>query len=408
LNFTHGSRRLVEHMLARTSDDLRSAVEAIEPQLIAWRRHLHRHPELSFAETETAAFVERTLSGLGVELTRPTTTSVVATLRTGRPGRTVAVRADLDALPVQERSGVAFASVHDGVMHACGHDGHTAVALALGHLLAGLGGRLGGEVRLIFQHAEELGAGAPELVAAGVLDGVDAIVGEHLWTPLPVGTVGVVAGPLMASADFFDIEVRGRGGHAGLPHEAVDPVAAAAEIVVNLQHLVAREMDPLASVVVSVTGSEGGEFHNVIPERATLRGTIRTLDEAVRAGLPARMQRIAGGVAAAHGAEAEVSCRPGPPAVINHPEVTAVVASAARRQLGDEAVREVRPVMAGDDFSYYQQAVPGAYVLVGAGSAPHATFPHHHPRFVLDEAALPLALCVLADAVLELTGGAGS
>jgi len=361
--------------------------EDLERQVVEWRRHLHRHPEPSFEERETAAFVAETLAGFGDALTieRPTETSVVARLDSGRPGRVVALRADIDALRIEEESGVDFASEHPGAMHACGHDGHTAMLLGAARTLAGA--QLpGGELRFVFQHAEETApGGARDLVAAGVLDGVDLIYGCHLWTPLEVGKVAVRAGPFMAASDFFRLTITGRGGHAGLPHDATDSIAIAAQVVTNLQHVVARRTDPLRSAVLTIATFHAGDAPNVIPGQAELSGTVRTFDPELRERIPRLIEEIAGGVARAHGAEATLDYEFAYQAVVNDPEVAELVRSVA--ELSE--LTEIAPIMGGDDFSAYLAEVPGCYAFIGAGSEEAgATYMHHHPRFRIDERAL--------------------
>jgi amidohydrolase len=374
---------------------------AVADQVVAWRRHLHRHPEPSYEEQGTARFVAGTLEELGgLDVQRPSDTSVVARLRTGRPGPTLAIRADIDALPIHEESGVEFASERDGVMHACGHDGHTAMLLGAAAELTARADELRGEVRLIFQPAEELPpGGAQELVRAGVLDGVDLVTGCHLWTPLPFGRVAAWSGPAMAAADFFRLEITGEGGHAALPHTAVDTVAVGAQVVTNLQHLVARRTDPLASAVVSVSTFHAGDAPNVLAGRAELTGTVRTFDPELRARMPELIEDVARGVTSAHGAGYALEYTMGYAPVINDPEATAVV----RDALGD--VADMAPLMGGDDFSAYQGEVPGCYFFVGAGSEESgATWPHHHPRFRIDERALAVGTRAHVQTALRLCG----
>jgi amidohydrolase len=357
----------------------------VTDQVVAWRRHLHRHPEPSYEERETARFVAETLEGFGgLEVTRPSDTSVVAHLRTGRPGRTLALRADIDALPIHEESGVEFASERDGVMHACGHDGHTAMLLGAAQELAGRAGELSGELRLLFQPAEERPpGGAVELVRAGALDGVDLVVGCHLWTPLPVGQVAAWDGPAMAAADFFTLAITGAGGHAALPHTTIDTVAVGAQVVTNLQHVVARRTDPLHSAVLSVSTFHAGDAANVLPGRAELAGTVRTFDPELRARMPELLEDVVRGITQAHGAGYELDYVMGYAPVVNDAGVTATV----RDALGD--VTAMAPIMGGDDFSAYLAEAPGCYFFVGAGSEEAgATYPHHHPRFRIDERAL--------------------
>lgn len=390
------------------SSDIRRLVPGdLEAQAIHWRRHLHAHPELSFEEHETSAFVEGLLGSFGgLEVERPTPTSVVARLRTGRPGKTLALRADMDALPIQEENDVPYASTRPGVMHACAHDAHTAILLAAARILGERRDELAGEVRFVFQHAEELPpGGAQELVDAGVMDGVDAVVGIHLFSTVPVGLVAAQPGPLLAFADTFRIEVRGRGGHAASPHETVDPVVVAAQVVTNLQHLVSRTLDPLDQGVVSVTRIAGGTAKNVIPESVELLGTLRTFRPETKASLVAGMERILRGVSEAHGATFTFQFEDGYAAVVNDPDVAAVVERAVRSELGEQAVTTIAPVMGGEDFAAYLQRAPGVFFVVGAGNeATGAHFPHHHPRFAIDEAALKDGIAVFARTALDMLG----
>jgi amidohydrolase len=363
---------------------------AVLPDAVTWRRHLHEHPELSFHEHETAAFIRRILAGFdGLELETPTETSVVARLRGPRPGATLAMRADIDALPIQEATGVEFASRHDGVMHACGHDGHTAMMLAAARVLSRQRAELAGEIRFIFQHAEELPpGGATELVAAGVLDGVDAIIGAHLASMLEVGRIAAHPGPFTAAADTFSVTIRGRGGHAAFPHETIDPIVVAAQAISNLQHVVAREAPPLERVVVSVTRIVGGSADNVIPESVQFGGTVRTFSSELRDRTRAAIARVLEGVSAAHRATCEFEYVTGYDPVINDPALAALVSEVA----GERAI-DFDPVMAGEDFSAYLRACPGVFFFVGAGGA--GAFPHHHPRFAIDERALETGIDVL-------------
>lgn len=363
---------------------------AVLPDAVSWRRHLHAHPELSFHEHETAAFIHRTLGGFaGLELERPTSTSVIARLRGARPGRTLAMRADIDALPILEATGAEFASRNDGVMHACGHDGHTAMMLAAARLLSEQRAELAGEIRFIFQHAEELPpGGATELVAAGVLDGADAVIGAHLASMLEVGRIAARPGPFTAAADTFSVTIHGRGGHAAFPHETVDPIVAAAQAISSLQQVVARETPPLESAVVSVTRIAGGNADNVTPESVRFGGTVRTFSTELRERTRAAMARVLEGVSAAHGATCEFEYVTGYDPVINDPVLAALVNDVA----GDRAI-EFDPVMAGEDFSAYLRACPGVFFFLGAGGP--GAFPHHHPRFEIDERALGVGIDVL-------------
>jgi amidohydrolase len=376
--------------------------ESVRDQVLEWRRHLHRHPELSFHETETAAFVADTLAsfGDGLEVERPAEHAVVGRIATGRPGPVVALRADIDALPIEEASGVEFASENPGVMHACGHDGHTAMLLGAAKLLAAERDRLpGGELRLLFQPAEELApGGARDLVAAGAMEGVDFVYGCHLWTPLEFGKVAAMPGTFMAASDFFTLAITGRGGHGGLPHLADDTIAIAAQVVTNLQHVVARRVDPLERAVLSVGAFHAGDAPNVLPGRAELAGTVRSFHPDLRERLPVLIEDVVRGVTSAHGAEYELDYQFGYQPVVNDEAATALV----REAIPAEALVDLAPIMGGDDFSAYLAEAPGCYVFIGAGDEEAgATFPHHHPRFRIDERALATGVRLHVDVALR-------
>jgi amidohydrolase len=391
--------------MAAPTVDAGSLAAAALADAVGWRRHLHRRPELSFHEHETSRFVEETLASFGgLELSRPTPTSVLARLVTGRPGPVLALRADIDALPITEESGVPFASEHEGVMHACGHDGHTAVLLAVARTLVGARDSLSGEARFIFQHAEELlPGGAREVVAAGALDGVDAVVGCHLLSVLDVGTVAVPTGPFMAAPDTFTIVVEGRGGHAAFPQECVDPIAVAAQVVVGLQYVVARETDANEPVVVTVSRIAGGTADNIIPESVELGGTVRTFSVEAREKARSSIERIIAGVTQAHDATYRMDYVEGYLPVDNDAALAVRVKAAAERALGADALIDIPPIMGGDDFSAYQREAPGVYFMVGARSEEaNALFPHHHPRFAIDERGMENAIAVFIETTREL------
>ena len=380
---------------------------AIQPDLVAWRRHLHQHPEPSFAEYETTAFIEETLSGFGgLAIERPAKTGLVATLRGQGPGPVVAIRADIDALPIEEENRLDFRSSRPGVMHACGHDGHTAMLLGAAKVLSARPERLHGEVRFIFQHAEEqLPGGAEELVRAGVMTGVDRVIGAHMEPGLPVGTFALRSGPVTASPDTFRIVVRGLGGHAADPHRAVDPIAVAAEVVSNLQMVVARYTSPQDALVLSVTRFIAGTADNIIPGSAELGGTVRSFDPKLRAEVPVWMERIIRGVTEAHGASYEFSYLNGYRSVVNDEAVTGLVRRSLVGCFGADAVVEAVPLMAGEDFSAYQTKAPGCFYQVGCGNqAEGITFPLHHPRFTLDEASLPVGVSAFVACITDWLG----
>jgi amidohydrolase len=385
------------------------AAASVRDTVVQWRRRLHREPELSFQEHRTAQFVYDTLAGFGgLELSRPTPTSVVARLQGAEPGPVLAIRADMDALPIDEKNEAEYRSRTPGVMHACGHDGHTSMLLGAAKLLTGMRDRLHGEVRFIFQHAEELSpGGAQQMVDAGVMDGVDLVIGAHLWSPMPSGRVGVLAGPMMAAPDTFLLVVKGAGGHAAAPHQTVDSIAVAAQIVTNLQHIVSRNIDPIDSVVVSVTRFLAGTADNVIPGTAELVGTVRTFDPALRREVPRLMERIIKGVTEAHGAGYELTFTKGYRPVINDERATDFLRGVVERTLGPEVLFDLRPSMGGEDFSAFQQRAPGAFFFIGArDEARGIVHPHHHERFDIDESALERGVAIFVGAARAYLGGA--
>ncbi|MGG3470622.1 M20 family metallopeptidase [Neobacillus pocheonensis] len=382
-------------MSVNTTVDLNQMASDLKDQVISWRRHLHQNPELSFHEEKTAQFIYDTLQTFGnLELSRPTKTSVMARLIGTQPGKTLAIRADMDALPIEEENTFEFASQTPGVMHACGHDGHTAMLLGTAKILSGLKEQIKGEVRFLFQHAEELfPGGAEEMVEAGVMDGVDLVIGTHLWSPLEIGKVGVVYGPMMAAPDTFWITVNGKGGHAALPHQTIDSIAIAAQVVTNLQHIVSRNTDPLDSLVISVTQFVAGTTHNVIPGSVKLWGTVRTLDPKLRDSIPAKMERVVKGITEAHEGTYDFKYEFGYRPVINDNEVTAVIEETVREVFGEEALDMMKPNMGGEDFSAFMEKAPGCYFYVGAGNEEQGiTYPHHHARFTIDEDALEIGV----------------
>lgn len=366
-------------------------IEAQHPQVVAWRRYLHQHPELSFHETKTAQFIEDTLQSFGrLQISRPTPTSVMARLLGQGPGKTLAIRADIDALPIQEENDLPFSSVQDGVMHACGHDGHTAIVLGVAKLLTEHLTAFNGEIRFLFQHAEELPpGGAEDMLAAGVMKDVDWVIGAHLQSPIEVGKVGVCPGPMLASPDTFRITIKGLGAHAAEPHKSIDCIAIGAQVVTNLQHIAARTTNPMLPLVVSVTQFIGGHAHNVIPGSVELSGTVRCMDIQLREEVPARMKQIVEGITQAHGAEYELDYQYGYRPLINDPEFSQLVADTVVELFGSEALYTIQPSMAADDFSAFLSLAPGTYFNIGAGNKEQGiVFPHHHPRFTIDEDSL--------------------
>ena len=391
-----------------TAPRLRDSVEEILPGVIADRRHLHEHPELGFEEVETSRFVAERLQALGVEEIRTgiAKTGVTGLIRGGRgPGRTVLLRADMDALPILEENDVPYVSQHAGVMHACGHDGHTAVLLGVARLLMDQRDSFAGTVKLLFQPAEELPpGGAKPMIEAGVLEDphVDAVFGLHVDQDAPVGRISLIAGPAMAAADRFTIVIKGKGGHGAKPQTTIDPIAVGSQIVVALQTLMSREYDPIATGVVSVCAFLSGSAFNVIPDTAELRGTVRTFTSDNRELLSRRVPELVKGIAAAMRAEADVKYDFGYPATINDPEMIELVREVAGDVVGAENVVNAEPRMGAEDFSYFLQERPGAFFFVGSNNeARGLTWGHHHPRFDIDEAVLGVGVETLAQTALR-------
>ncbi len=375
----------------RVQESTHREARSLEPDLIRWRRHLHQHPELSFEEHETSRFVTERLSEIpGMEISHPAATSVVGVLKGARSGRILAIRADMDALPITEENEIPFRSERPGAMHACGHDGHTAMLLAAARAFGTLRKEWPGEIRFLFQHAEELfPGGGEEMVGAGVMDGVDAVIGTHLWAHVPAGRIAVTYGPMMAAPDVFHIRITGRGGHAARPQSSVDVIVLASQVVQNFQMLVSRETDPLDSLVVSVTQFHAGTAHNVLPGTVELNGTVRTFNAELRKRIPERMEAILAGLTSAHRASYEFRYDRGYRPVINHEGVNRVVEASAAALLGPKAVDFDQRNMGGEDFSAFQEKAPGAFFYVGAGRPGAETvYPHHHARFTIDESAL--------------------
>ncbi|MDA8234298.1 MAG: amidohydrolase [Clostridia bacterium] len=389
--------------------EIRDKVEGIKARVIEWRREIHRNPELGFEEEKTAALVAGVLEGLGLEVTRVAGTGVVGLLRGAKPGKTIALRADMDALPIEEESGVDFASGCPGVMHACGHDAHTAILLGTATVLTGLREQLSGQVKFIFQPSEERPPGGAEpMIAEGVMESptVDTVVGLHVVPHLPAGFVGVKPGSVMAAADNFDLAILGKGGHGATPHLTVDPIVIAAEVVLALQAIPSRRVDPLEPIVITVGEIKGGQAPNIIPEKVYLRGTIRTLNQILRSKAPKLIEQTVKGITEAHGAAYELEYQPGYPVVINHEETVQLVREAASQVLGEDRVVVIpRPTMGGEDFAFFAQKAPGCFFFLGVARQGEVIYPWHHPKFNLDEEALPAGVAVFCQTVVDFLAG---
>lgn len=360
-------------------------------QVVAWRRHMHRNPELSFQEVNTSDYLEAKLKAIpGLEVSRPTATSLLARLVGGLPGRTLAMRADIDALPIQDQKSCDYASQNSNVMHACGHDGHAAMLLGAAQILGRLQSQVPGEVRFFFQHAEEQHpGGAQQMVDAGVMLGVDQVISAHVMSTLDTGKIAVLDGPALASSDRFKLRVYGKGGHAANPDRCVDPIVIGAQVVGSLQTVVSRNMDPHDAVIISVTKFDGGSAFNVIPDSVELWGSVRCFNDAVRQRLPELIERVAQGVAATYGGRCELEYIRGYGPVVNDPVVAAPLRGVVEQHMPSAQLEAIRPLPNSEDFSAFLQHAPGAYVFIGARSAAKGIeHPHHHPRFDFDEDAL--------------------
>ncbi len=360
-------------------------------RLVHFRRELHRHPELAFQEKQTAERICRELDRLGITYKSGVAeTGILAEIPGGDGGPAVALRADIDALPILEETCLPFASEHEGVMHACGHDGHTTMVLGAAELLA-QDGALPAPVRVLFQPAEERGAGAKAMIAAGALEGVSMIFGGHVDRNYETGVIVTHAGAVNASSDRFSIEIHGKGGHAARPHESVDSVVVGALLVMAIQTIVSREVNPAHPCVVTVGRFEAGTASNVIAGRALLEGTIRAQERPVRDGIIQSLTRICDSVANLHDAKITMSVREGAPPLINSPEMAELARRAASAVVGEDNAVPLRTAnMGGEDFSYYMEAIPGCYVRLGVRDPGHEGFPAHSSKFDFDEAVLPI------------------
>jgi amidohydrolase len=383
---------------------LQQAAQTLTPQLVAWRRDFHMHPELGFREYRTAGIVADHLRDLGLEVStgigRTGVVAVVEGEHSAPDAATVLLRFDMDALPIQEQTTHDFRSQTAGVMHACGHDGHTAIGMGVAQLLAQHRHRLAGRVKLVFQPAEEGLGGARAMIDDGVLDDPrpGAAFGLHLWSRLPLNQVIAQAGPLWANAGLFELEVQGQGGHGAVPHETVDATLIASQIVVAWQSIVARNLDPTQTAVLSVGTFHSGDAANVIAGQAKLSGTIRTFDPAVEALLKQRMQEVAAGICQAFGATHDLRFPTRIPATINSEAGAQLMQQVAAAVVGPEQVTQITPMMVGEDMSEFLSRAPGCFILVGADPGDGSASPHHSPTFDFDERMLPTGVALLAGA----------
>ena len=386
--------------------DLGAFSKELNEQLLEYRRYFHRNPELGFSEYKTSAYLREVLQNLNLEVKSGIAgTGVTALLEGTSPGPTIALRADMDALPIQEQTELDFASENPGVMHACGHDAHMAMVLGAAHLLKKAQKELPGKVKFIFQPCEETPpGGALALIEEGVLKNpdVDAILGAHVSPELNAGTIGLKHGITMAAADMFEIIITGEGGHGSSPHLTRDPIAVAAEAVLALQQIISRRVNPLEAAVISIGSIQAGEKANVIPDAVVLRGTTRSLNPDLRKWLAKEIKKVLQGVCEAHGVDFEIDYQWGYPPVVNNRGMTELLEKAAVQELGSpqKIVKLHQPSMGGEDFAYYSKIIPAAYFYVGVASEDKRNFyPWHHSRFDIEENALLVGARVMAAAV---------
>ncbi|WP_373230679.1 M20 family metallopeptidase [Cohnella sp.] len=387
--------------------DLLPAAKAIERELIDLRRKLHQNPELSFEETETSAMAAKLLNDLGLEVRRGIGGhGIVAELTGSRPGPRIALRADMDALPIQEETGLPYSSGIPGKMHACGHDAHTAILYGAAKLLSVRKDQLAGSVRFLFQSAEEINAGAKAMIEQGVLEDVDEIFGLHNLPTLPAGKAATRYGALMGSVDRFELTLTGKGGHGAMPDQCVDPIVAASAIVMSIQSAVSREISPFDPVVVTVGSIHGGASYNVIPERVELTGAVRTFSRNVQETMQLRLQRLISQSAEAYRCEAELRYVQQVPVLVNHNDHVRHVEDAIDHILGSDNRVEAKPVLAGEDFSVYLEHVPGCFFWLGSGPATGAeqAYGLHHPKFSVNEKCLSLGAAVLTAISIQRLG----
>jgi amidohydrolase len=377
----------------------------VTQQLADWaiqhRRYLHENPELSGKEFETCRYIRRCLEELNIRILDYQPPSIVGYLPGMEGKKTIALRADIDALPIVEEGEKSYISKRPGVMHACGHDGHTAVLLAAAKWLSEHRQEVKHNVLFIFQSSEEmLPSGAEKLVNQGIVDRADAVFGIHLWQPLPLGKIGVCHGPMMASVDEFSIFIDGKGGHGSMPHDTVDPIYIAGHLIGALQSIVSRRVDPIKPAVISIGKIEAGTTYNIIPSQVKMQGTVRAFSDDVRHFIVAEMKKLIEGICVSFGAEGTLEIDFSTPAVVNDKEMSQYVERVVAVTFGAETVASIDPVLGSEDFSYYLQRQKGAFIFVGMGGEKSA-YPHHHPRFDIDEDAIPIAINLFVQLVQQ-------
>lgn len=378
-------------------EDILSKAAALKEDIISWRRHLHQYPELSFEEVETVRFVKEKLEQLNFDIEYPIAkTGLIATLKGESEGPTVALRADMDALPIQEESNLPYKSSVDGVGHLCGHDAHTAILLGAAHILS-QNPLKKGNIKLLFQPAEEGYSGAEVMVNEGALQNpaVDVIAGLHVHPTVKTGETSITEGYATACADSFDIKIIGKGGHAAHPHLSIDPIAIASTVIASLQQVVSRNVDPLENIVLTIGKINGGFARNVIAPEVTLEGTVRLLNPNLRPLVKEKMDEYLKGITEGMGGTYEFTYTDGIPSVYNEPTLIPVLQHSVHKILGENQLLKVKPSMGGEDFSYYTNEIPGVFFRLGTNGSEDTSYPNHHPKFNVDEEALPYGSAIL-------------
>lgn len=383
--------------------NIKELSEECSEQVILWRRQFHQIPELGFKEYKTQKLILSILKELEVDAKIIANTGVLAEIKGNKAGKCIALRADIDALPINEETHVEYCSIHPGVMHACGHDGHIASLLGAALVLKKLSHQFDGTVRLLFQPSEEDTTGAEIMINEGALDGVSSVFGIHLWISVPAGKISIQSGARMAAADFFEITVNGKKGHGSAPQEAIDAITTASHLVTGLQHIVSRELSPLEPNVITVGSFNAGTCNNVIADKAVITGTVRTFNDDTQKQSKDRLTRYVHNACEMYRANGNLKYIEGAPVLKNDLHLTNVLNTSAKKLFGEKSLAKISPVTGGEDFAYYAQKVPSVFAFVGIGNSEiDCNYPHHNGKFNMDEQALKISVALYVNSALEM------